>query len=285
MAEVIVGEHALAAGNGVFNKVFGFFGQYGKFLLIMIVFGIIIMIIIILIQKLTDERKEKDDPGYALFNSTKRTCSLRKKENWIKLKWSFMNIFFLGLPIKKIEQSVKVVDINHRLIGWYRGDFKSQDQCWNFLLYRNKSFGIIENQFVLKIPLLLRFEKVKDSSKHKSNDKLTKSDYDNFEIDMGRFVNVMNNGNIKIDCIDMERIGLYYFCPVYPESPLTKQPGVIDYRQMMEGAIIDNTYQLMTQRIINVSSEMMERMAYVNPNIQAAQKVPEKTKSEESNVR
>jgi len=40
MAEVIVGEHPLAVGTGVFNKVFGFFGQYGKFLLIMIVLGI-----------------------------------------------------------------------------------------------------------------------------------------------------------------------------------------------------------------------------------------------------
>ncbi len=56
---------------------------------------------------------------------------------------------------------------------------------------------------------------------------------------------------------------------------------VIDYRKLMEGAVIDSTYQQMTTRLLNLGAKMMEKGMQLNPSLQYAKQSPEKTKPEE----
>ena len=86
-----------------------------------------------------------------------------------------------------------------------------------------------------------------------------------------------HNGTIKIDCLNLESVGLYYYMPVFRDI----EGLPLDLRRIIEGAIIDSTNQQMIQRVLNVSSKNMEVMAKINPFLKWEQKVPEKTKEEE----
>lgn len=285
MANVVVEPVAspLSGGMGALNGIFQFISKSWKFILIGALIAILGIVIISLINKLSEERKERDSAGYALYKATRRTCVLRKKGNWIRQKYALSNLLLLGLPIHKQEQSVKIMDRYGHLIGWYRGDFQSQDQCWNLLLYREKIFILFEQTFLLKVPMVLTFKTLKASGieKEKKKQDLTDDDYEEKSLDLSKYIKTLNDGNIQINCVDIERVGTYYYCPVYPYSPAEdSNPVKIDYRKIIEGAIIDNTYQIMTQRVLDTSVRQIDRMAYINPNIQAGQKMPEQTKEE-----
>jgi hypothetical protein len=150
----------------------------------------------------------------------------------------------------------------------------------NYLVYKSKIFIFFEDLFVIKVPLQLKI-KVKKRNKDGEFiiDKATKKAVLNEKtLKLSYLINHLSNRDIKIYCIGLEKVGIYYYCPVFITD---KGDGVLDYRQFTEGAVIDSTYQIMVSRILNQSAQSMEKAINLNPNIKYNQALPEKTKEEQ----
>jgi len=235
-------------------------------IMIIIILGVIIYMVF---KKLEKERLERDEPGFELYNNVLKTCNLYKDKTKIKRKYSMLNVFFFGLPLIWREHSNKILDSDHNIIGWYRGHFESMDNSLNLLLYKTTSFIVFENKFVLKIPFLISYEEAKEENGKTKRIKR--------EISLKEYVHWLPNGDLQLDnCVSVEKLGIYYYCPVF----LTTLGKKLDYRKVIEGAIIDETFQIMNQRIVNAGARSMEKGIQMNPNVKASQVIPKKTKEE-----
>lgn len=264
-AEII--EESGAVRTDMFGQVFGFFSKAWKFMLfgaIILIFG---MIVYYLFKKLEDERKERDEPGYQVYKALKKTCMMQADQRRIRKSWSLINILWFGLPLIKKEHSTKFLDMSNKVLGYYRGEAFTMDNTINYLGYKRKFFIFFEETFIMKIPQII---------KAKRKDKKTDEEKTDI-IDLTGYIKELPNGDLKINCVGMERLGLYYYCPVFV---IDEKHGKLDYRKVMEGSIVDTTYQTMVQRIVNVQAKMMEKATLTNPGVQAQRLGAEKTKEE-----
>jgi len=259
-------EEAGPLQQDMFGQVFGFFSKAWKFMLFAVIVFILAIVIYYLFKKLDDERKERDEPGYQVYKALKKTCMMQADQRRIRKSWSPINLFWLGLPLIKIEHSTKFLDMSNKVLGYYRGEAHTMDNTVNFLGYKRKFFIFFEETFIMKIPLIIKV-------KHKDKNDNEKTE----TIDLTKYLTELPNGDIKIYCTGMERLGLYYYCPVFV---IDEKHGKLDYRKVMEGSIVDTTYQTMVQRIVNVQAKMMEKATLSNPGVQAQRLGAEKTKEE-----
>ena len=273
------------SGIGIFSNMIRWLLGHWVWIFIFIIFVILMAVVMAVISKMSEERREKNSPPYALYKATRKSCTMLRRRDWIKKRWSPINILFFGAPVFKTEASVKILGYDNRLLGYYRGDYKSQDQCWNLLMYREKVFIWFEQAFLVKIPMSLHFKVLNAAGKKKEkagNKNLIDEDFDHKTIDLSDHVEFLTDGNIRINCVSLERVGAYYYCPVYASNILKNGffSDVLDIRQFTEGAIIDNINQVMTSRMLETATSQMEKTPYLNPNVQMAQKMPEQTKEE-----
>ena len=259
-------EEPIAQTQDMFGQVFGFFGKFWKFMVFAIIIFILGMVIYYMFKKLDDERKERDEPGYQVYKALKKTCMMQAEQKRIRRNWSPINLLWFGLPLIKKEHSSKFLDMSNRVLGYYRGEAHTMDNTVNFLAYKRKFFIFFEETFIMKIPLII---KVKKKDKNEIEKTVT--------IDLSKYITELPNGDFKIYCTGMERLGLYYYCPVFV---IDEVHGKLDYRKVMEGSIVDTTYQTMLQRIVNVQAKMMEKATLSNPSVQAQRLGAEKTKEE-----
>jgi len=284
MVEVVTSPSPVRQTTGFFEGMVSFLHNNWGWLLFAMILCIVGIVLYYVVKKWEDERKERDEPGYQLYKSTIRTCKLQTDKKRIRKRWSWVNLLWLGIPIIMKEHSDKIVDMYNNLVGYYRGMYKGMDNSLNILMYKHKSFIFFEDLFILKIPLILKFKSISDNpGEDKKSKKLNieqlESNAKDYVINMNEYLYNMKNGDIKLlNCSGVERLGLYYYCPVFE---LGKSLGVLDYRKVMEGVIVDKTYQVMLQRILNVGSRQMEKGMMFSPHLQYAQKAPEKTKAEE----
>ena len=267
MGAQVVDESAPVAVIDTFGMVMGFFKKFWKFALWGTIIFIACLIIYYLLKKMDDTRRERDEPGYQVYKALKKTCMLQADKRKIRRNWSPINLLWLGLPIIKREHSCKFLDMSNKILGWYRGESSSMDNSINFLTYKRKFFILFEETFIIKVPQIIRFKsKDKKTDKEKSH-----------TIDLTRHMKELPNGDIKIDCVGLEKLGLYYYCPVFV---IDEEHGKLDYRKVVEGSIIDTTYQAMLQRVVNASAKAVEKATLISPDVQAKRLTPEKTKEE-----
>ena len=141
------------------------------------------------------------------------------------------------------------------------------DNTINYLAYKRKFLILFEETFIVKVPRILRIKQ-----KEKNGGDSIKV------IDLTSQMKELPNGDIKIYCTGLERLGLYYYCPVFI---IDDKRGNLDYRKVMEGSIVDTTYQTMVQRIVNVQAKMIEKATLSNPAVQQQRLGAEKTKEEQ----
>jgi hypothetical protein len=160
--------------------------------------------------------------------------------------------------------------MDNHLIGYYRGESYEMDNSWNLYLYKEKWLFFWEQLFILKIPLHLQ---TKSMEVKEDGTKIERK----YRINLMKRVKKLPNGNIKIYCSSIQKVSLYYYCPVFI---VDNDRGFLDYRKALEGTIVDNTYQVMVTRLLNTGSQQMEKSMSFNPYLQYAQKSPQKTKEE-----
>jgi len=273
MVEIIVEPQAPIANTyGVMQGFLNFLHDNLVWMIVIVLLIIAFIVIYYLFANNEEKNKERDDPGYALYRNHQRTAKLRADDKRIRKTYSLKNLLWMGIPILWNEHSAKVINIENEIIGYYRGHFESMDNCLNLLVYRRKFFIFFEELFLVKMPLLLKINTAERDEKTKKM--VTKERL----ISLDSLIEFWKNGSVKIHCTDIEKIGLYYYCPVFI---IDKEKGKLDYRKVIEGAVVDQTYQTMIQRVTTEAQKTMERMPSFNPFIQYAQKSPEKTKVEE----
>jgi len=281
------GQGGAIAGSNVLRDFINFLSNSWPYLLIAIVLIILAIIIFYLINKLEDERKERDEPGYQVYKSVKMACELNKDERLIRKTFNPATLFFILFPpflwlmfVLKKEHSAKVLDYQNNLLGYYRGDYVGMDNTWNLLVYKSKWLIFFEKTFVIKIPLSFQVKrKVKDKKGRIMLEKDNKTPIIKEEyVDLKKFIQRLPNGDIKLQATSVEPVGLYYKCPVFI---IPQTGGVVDYRSLLEGAIVDNTYQVMASRLLNLGARQMEKGMLFNPDLQYKRLAPEKTKEEE----
>jgi len=272
--------------GGAIKGMFQFFYQHWRLMLVAVFIFILGIVVYYLFKKLEDERRERDEPGYQLYKSTVRTCILQARAELIRKHWNPKSLLLLFIPVAwplipfiKTEHSAKVVDRTNQVIGYYRGEFTGMDNSYNLLVYKKRYLFFFEDRFLIKIPLSVKYTITKrNRSGEIERDNTGKPKTKITELKLESVIRYLPNDDIKLLCISIERIGLYYYCPVVVDD----STGVtLDFRQHVEGAIIDNTYQLMVQRLLNLGAKQMEKGMMFNPHLQFAQKSPEKTKTEE----
>lgn len=286
MVVVVKQDSAIDTSTGFINTTVEFFRSNWKFMLIGAIVVVLFVIIWYLLKKIEEERHEREEPGYQLFKTVKSSCRLNSKEELINKKWNPKSLFLIFtvvgifvIPFIKKDHSARIVDYNGRMMGYYRGEYKGMDDTINYLVYKEKKFIFFEDLFVIKVPLKLRMKvKKREKNGNVALDNKKMHVLIDKAVNLNDMVKFLPNKDIKIYCVSLERIGLYYYCPVFL---MDKGEGVLDYRQIVEGAVIDNTYQIMVQRLLNTASQAMEKGMLLNPNLKYDQMAPEKTKEEQ----
>lgn len=259
--------------TSIFSQLYNFFVEWWQLLLASIVVLIVGIIAYYVFVKREEEAKERDEPGYALFKNVKQSAKLNADKKKIIKRYSFFNLLWFGLPLKWNEHSAKILNMTNELMGYYRGDFISMDSTLNILLYKKKYWVFFEDDYILKIPLEIKMN-IPDGNKKDDKGKIkTKQQIINLRDQIAR----LPNHDMKINCVNLERVGQYYYVPVFP---IRENKGVLDVRKLVEGAVIDSTNQQMIQRLLNTGAKQMEVMAKFNPYLKYEQSAPEKTQEE-----
>lgn len=290
MATVVQETEHVAIDMSFMTKTYQFFAHNWKWMILSIIILIIGIVVFYIFKKWEDERKERDEPGYQLYKGVKSSCRLQADKSKIHKTWNPTSLILLifpplwwFIPMWRKERSAKVLDAADNLLGYYRGQYISMDNTLNLLVYKKKILFFFEELFVIKIPRLIRFkEPVLDR-----DGKVLYVDVGGKKIPKLKdrtisFLNMVKptpgkSGHIKVFCYGLERVGMYYFTPVF----MSREGSFIDIRQFVEGAVIDSTNQLMLQRVLNLSAQQMEKGMLLNPYLQYTIKSPEKTKEEE----
>jgi hypothetical protein len=289
MVEVVNAGSPISSTTDILQQTISFFQNNWLWMLVFAVIVILIIIIFMLMNKVEDERKERDEPGYQLYKTVMMAAYMNKDDKLIRrvFNWSTLPLIFIPvigwilMIVIKREMSAKIMDYNNNLIGYYRGDYISQDNTWNFRIYKEKWLFFFEQEFILKAPLYVYIKKVRKNDKGEiiwEDNKKTIPLYDEEKVSFRNYIQKLPDGNFKIICSGIEPIGMYYKCPVY----MMEHTGeAVDYRKILEGAIVDNTYQLMSTRLLNTAAKQMEKGMTFSPDLQFRKQVPVKTKEEE----
>jgi len=267
MVEVIKGDVSGEAINQMPNPmaIFGWLGQH----VVLIIFALLLVgmaiILFIILKKFEDERKARDDPIYEYYKNVVIACQGQADQNRIINNYSLKNILVFGLPIFRNEHSARILDYTNRLLGFYRGHFISQDGNLNFLVYKNKSFGIMEQRFVIRCPIQINLK----TSNNQKNSNI---------IDLKSFIGEYANGDYKINCCSVEKVS-YFWVPVFIDNDMKP----IDLRSKLNKSIVDIGYSQMVSRVLALGSKQVEKAMLHNPNLKFKQMEPEKTKAESNN--
>jgi len=286
MAEVVTQPAPVEQTRGAIGSFFNFMSAAWPYFLIAFIVVLLAVVIYYLLQKLEEEKRFRDEPGYQVYKQTLQAAIQNADHDKIRKTWSPKYLFWLlCLPlfwlafILKEEHSRRIIDINNHLIGFYRGELKMMDGTQVYVAYKTKTFFFFEDLFCIKYPRSIKLDEptfdeqgdiVLDSRTKKAKMKTTL-------YDLTDRLRLQPNGDMQLLATGIEKVGLYYYCP---DLIFDAKLSSLDLRKWIEGAITDNTYQLMVTRLQNIGAKQMEAMAMWNPQVQAARKMPEKTKEE-----
>jgi len=271
MAEVIVQDVVNVSANvgGVFQLILSpimFLLHNWYFFFIAIFLALAIGIVIYFVYATKDLKRERDEAGYFLYKKTMLDCIKGRDVKKYRKTYSFIkNIFWLGLPFLSKDESKLIFNKYGMKIGRYRGHIRSQDGTYNLLICTSTSFGIMDNNILLKIPSRI---KIKNNA----------GEDDFLKFDLVREDPLDKTMTVK--CIGIERTALFYYMPVFTIDNQGSEE-IVDLREYMESSVADSTYQVMLQRMLNASQKQMEKAIEHNPNLLYAQKSPEKTTPEQ----
>jgi len=284
MVEVVPTQQpAPATGfSEVWSGAWGFIGSYWWLLLLFaIIIGLVIVVISIYWGKEENDRR-RDSAVYATAMDHFESARQNANDEFIRKKYSLLNLLWLGIPFKWREHSVKLVDIDRRLLGYYRGDVKTQDGDTVYLLYKKKKLlGLVEDKFLLYCP-----SKINVRTESKKNNKFGKEEIV-IEIKphvLPKMLQYDKSGNeISVRCNTILRHGRYYYFPNYVvihgdnqshfdmTEHISKQIAKVNHTRVMETAYSDY-------------SRALGKAIEVNPLLRYNQKEPEKEREVDDGI-
>jgi len=257
---------AITQATSPIRMVIDFFVNYWGYIVSLIVIAVTIGIAYAFYSILKKERLERDSEAYANYNNTVADCKINCNKLWVKANYSFVNLFWLGIPFKVSEHSAKLIDADRQLMGYYRGHFEAQDGTINYLVYKNKFLGIFEEQFLIKIPKKVKFVlgNIRKPTHSKTKNIIDSTKYK--EINFKEFLSTNNwNYDIQFQAIGVQKISQFYRTPNF----IYKDREVIDLRQHMLNTINDDTWRLGWERMVNLNTKITRKAVEGNPYVQS----------------
>lgn len=249
----------------------------------LVIFGVTITLIFVFYYMNNEEKKEQEDMLYREYKNSIRTIKKNKDPKMYTTKYSMFNIMLLGLPIFHYKVGRKIYDQKDRFVGFYDGMFTDMLGNVNLLLWKDKTFGIVKNDFVLRIPTkayVMRDEThlIKDN-KTKAKNSIGDETYyiQTIELDKNLIMFSEIDKTIKIKMINYIKNDYYYY-PVFEDDKgqtldLTESINVMNQ--------ISSSNNLLTQ-VIKESGKNVIGMAKTNTELVYEQRKPEKVKEIEN---
>lgn len=124
------------------------------FIIFIIFLLVIILIVVILYPNIRkeEELKERDDTVYATFKAIMRQTIKNKNKDHINKRYSLRNLLILGIPLWWNEHSMRFIDLNRNILGWYRGDTVMQSGETFYAYYKTKKWFFFENIELMRCP-------------------------------------------------------------------------------------------------------------------------------------
>jgi hypothetical protein len=239
-------------------------------LIVLVVVGLIVAIVW-LIKKKNDDDKRRDHPIYNKYCFDVESCQIKAKHTWINCRYSFVNLWLLGIPLFWKEHSAKVRDRDNEVIGFYRGHSYTQDGYLNLLVYKSRKWLVIENTFIIKCPYSIDYL-VRDGDKFCSDGKTPKTKKMRLNFDKHIKFNHNMNNDIMINCFNLE-CDNYYTYPVY----ISDKNEPIDLRQFNNENIIELGQGVMLAQVFEDGSRYAQKAMAHNPAALYEQAKPQKT--------
>lgn len=266
--------------NGIFTNGFV------VFIIIFVILIIALGIFIFLKLQKEDELKEQDDRLYAQFKSHLRATIHNKMLSWIKKSYSLKNIFLLGIPIFWNEHSLKVVDANHNLIGYYRGEVKTHKGETIYALYKKKDWIFFEHIFLLRCIYTFNYIHKTPIIDEKTKKETGKFNEENKEVNFEEFYKLLpketdfrNKRELQIQCFGIEEDG-YYYVPSYVTKDEKGLLNVADFRPEFRMNMKDYATDEQFKRLLRDSGQSVDGAVRTNPRVVAQKHWVEKTEEE-----
>jgi len=283
MAEIV--QEAPAESNGTlgdaWHNVLYIIQNYWWVIVIFSLLIAAIVIIFLVIKKKEENDMRRDSAVYATAMNIRESAEQNKKKEWLRNYYSLWNLVWLGIPFKRNEHSVRIVDMDRNLLGWYRGHTKTQGGDVVFLMYKTKwLLGLLEEKFLLYCPVKVHIPRVDKTGKTiKVNGQETID-----VIDLPEMINydTQKGNEIRIQCNTITKQGNYYQFPNYVLITPNGQEH-IDLSHELTHFVSKTNFLVALESGFSDMSKAMGRAAEINPHLRYSQKEPEKEKSLEEN--
>jgi len=291
MAQVIEPSSQVASNGGSLTGIFDFVNAiftsgFVVLIVILIILGIGVAVFIYMKMQRENALKEKDDTIYAQYKSHLRTSVQNVRQEWIKQTGSLWNILFLGIPLIKKEHSLKVVDLNNNMIGYYRGQTITHKKETIYCLYKTKTWFFFENLFLLRCINSFNYQNRVPKLDNKGNE--IKGEYELVTKDVSidkfyKFLPLEADKRYKkvleIQCYGVEE-ERYYFTPSYVTIDEKGLERIADFRPEFRHNLKDYSVDEQYRRFVSESGRAVDGAVRTNPHVQANKHWIEKTEEE-----
>lgn len=246
------------------------------------IFAGIVIVGFMMYYRQLEEKKEQEDMIYKEYKNSIRTAKKNQDELMYTRKYSKINFLWFGIPMIRPKFGRKVYDKRNRFVGYYDGMFTDMLGNHNLLLWKDKSFFIFKNTFMLRVPTkayLIRREE--DLPKNKKNKSITNNnEFDVSWIDLPKGLVLFNQADktISVTMLNLYKKE-YYFYPVF-EDDYGKVLDLTESINCMNQ--INNSNNLLTQ-VIKEAGKSVIGMSKVNTQLTYEQRQPEKVREIEDN--
>jgi len=269
--------YALAPLMWVFKNFF--------FIGILVILGVIVAFVFIMYYMKNEDKKEQEDMLYREYKNTVRTIKKNQDERMYTKKYSRFNFMLLGLPIFHYKVGRKIYDKRSRFVGYYDGMFTDMLGNHNLLLWKDKSFGFLKNNFVLRLPTKqMIVKKESELTKVKEKDRGLKYNIGEEKFYMQWMV--LGNDFVKFNeadkTITVKMLNYvkndYYYYPLYEDD----NGKTLDLTENINATNQINSSNNLLTEVIKESGKNVIGMAKTNTQLVYEQRQPEKVKEIES---
>lgn len=283
MAEIVQEPTNDSSGTigDAWSKIIYLISNYWWVILLFALLIAAIVVIFIVIKKKEENDMRRDSAVYATAMNIRESCEQNNRKEWIRNYYSLWNLLWLGIPFKRNEHSVRIVDMDRNILGWYRGHTKTQGGDIVFLMYKTKwLLGLLEDEFLLYCPVSIHVPKVDKAGNPVMKKGETETTLTNLP-DMIKYDTIKGN-EIRVQCNTITKQGNYYQFPNYVIMTPNGQEH-IDLSYELSHFVSKTNFLVALETGFSDMSKAMGRAAELNPHMRYEQKVPEKEKSIEDN--
>lgn len=262
MAEIV--PSPAAAPPNFLDAFFSFLGSFWWVLLLIAIAISGFVVAVYVLKLMRDNDRRRDAAVYATAQNISQACALNTNLDYVRKRWSWINLLWFGIPLRHVETSAKIVDMNNNFLGWYRGHCYTQNGDLVFRVYKSNFLLFFEDYFLIYCPLSFTYLKDGERVFEKLPPETILWDVD-------------RTNSIRIKCETTVKQGSYYHFPSYVLVKGSEKKH-LDLSEHIADNIARINHVVSLENAYADFSRAMGRASEVNPLLQYAMKEPTKEK-------